>query len=116
MTKWIKFNLKRGKTESGVQLLDAKLMEDIHRVTTAMPSALPLVKPKFPISDITLGYGYGWEVSEYRGINRGSYMSAHVLLNLLNELRKRDKMRGLPSISSLFRNEFNTFDTTKARI
>ena len=27
--------------------------------------------------------------------NRGSYMSAHVLLNLLNELRKRDKMRGL---------------------
>ena len=23
----------------------------------------------------------------------GSYMSAHVLLNLLNELKKRDKMR-----------------------
>ena len=23
-------------------------------------------------------------------VNRGSYMSAHVLLNLLNELRKRD--------------------------
>ena len=33
-------------------------------------------------------------------------MSAHNLLNLLNELRKRDKMRGLPSILSLFRNEF----------
>ena len=31
--------------------------------------------------------------------------SAHVLLNLLNELGKRDKMRGLPSILSLFRNE-----------
>ena len=29
-------------------------------------------------------------------------MGAHVLLNLLNELRKRDKMRGLPSILSLF--------------
>ena len=25
-------------------------------------------------------------------INRGSYMSAHVLLNLLNKLSKRDKM------------------------
>ena len=25
-------------------------------------------------------------------------MSAHVLLNLLNELGKRDKMRGLPSL------------------
>ena len=34
-------------------------------------------------------------------------MSAHVLLNLLNELEKRDKTRGLPSILSLFRNEFN---------
>ena len=28
-------------------------------------------------------------------------MSAHVLLNLLNELGKRDQMRGLPSILSL---------------
>ena len=34
--------------------------------------------------------------------HRGSYMSAHVLLNLLNELGKRDKMRGLSSILSLF--------------
>ena len=32
---------------------------------------------------------------------RGSYMSAHVLLNLLNELGKSDKMRGLSSILSL---------------
>ena len=31
-------------------------------------------------------------------VYRGSYMSAHVLLNLLNELGKRDKMRGLLSI------------------
>ena len=29
-------------------------------------------------------------------------MSAHVLLNLLNELRKRDKMRVLPSTLSVF--------------
>ena len=49
-------------------------------------------------------------------IHRGSYMSAHVLLNLLNELGKRDKMRGLPSILSLFRNEFNKFNNTRARM
>ena len=47
---------------------------------------------------------------------RGSYMSAHVLLNLLNELGKREKMRGLPSILSLFRNEFNKFNNTRARM
>ena len=43
-------------------------------------------------------------------------MSDHVLLNLLNELRKRHKMRGLPSILSLFRNEFNKFNNTRARM
>ena len=29
-------------------------------------------------------------------------MSVHVILNLLNELGKRDQMRGLPSILSHF--------------
>ena len=43
-------------------------------------------------------------------------MSAHVLLILLNELGRRDKMRGLPSILSLFRNEFNKFNDTGARM
>ena len=43
-------------------------------------------------------------------------MSAHVLLILLNELEKRDKMRGLLSILSLFRNEFNKFYKTGARM
>ena len=43
-------------------------------------------------------------------------MSAYVLLNLLNELGKRDKMRGLPSILSLFRNEFNQFNNTRGRM
>ena len=41
-------------------------------------------------------------------------MGAHVLLNLLNELRKRNKMRGLSSILSLFCNEFNKFNNTRA--
>ena len=49
-------------------------------------------------------------------INRGSYMSAHVLLNLLNELGKRDKMRGLLSILALFRNKLNKFNNTRARM
>ena len=47
-------------------------------------------------------------------VKRGSYMSAHVLLNLLNEFGNKDKMRGLPSILSLFRNEFNKFNNTGA--
>ena len=51
-----------------------------------------------------------------RSIYREFYMSAHVLLNLLNKLGIRDKMRGLPSILSLFRNEFNKFNNTRERM
>ena len=43
-------------------------------------------------------------------------MSAHVLLNSLNKLRKGDKMRGLPSILSHFCNKFNKFNNTGARM
>ena len=56
------------------------------------------------------------EFAAIKGLQRGSYMSAHVLLNLLNELGKRDKIRGLPSILSLFRNEFDKFNNTRARM
>ena len=48
---------------------------------------------------------------------RGSYIRAYVLLNLLNKLGKRDKMLGLPglpSILSLFHNEFDKFNNTRA--
>ena len=41
-------------------------------------------------------------------------MSAHVLLNLLNKLEKRNKMRGLPSVLSLFRNKLDKFNNTAA--
>ena len=40
----------------------------------------------------------------------GSYMSAHVLLNLLNKLRKSNRMGGLPSILSLSCNSLNKFN------
>ena len=40
-------------------------------------------------------------------------MSAHVLLNLVG---KSDKMRGLSSILSLFRNKLNRFNNTGARM
>ena len=43
-------------------------------------------------------------------------MSTHVLLNLLKELGKRDKMQGLPSILSHFRNKFNKFNKIGIRI
>ena len=43
-------------------------------------------------------------------------MSARVLLNLLNELGKRDRMQGLPSILFLFHNSYNELNNTKARM
>ena len=49
-------------------------------------------------------------------IYRGSYMSAHVLLNLLNELGEKIRCEALPSILSVFSNEFNKFNNTGARM
>ena len=48
--------------------------------------------------------------------NKGSYINAHVLLKFLNELGKRDKMRGLSRVLSLFRNDFNQFNNTRERM
>ena len=73
------------------------------RNTSKAPKSIPC---NVPLKEYLYAYS----------INRGSYMSAHVLLNLLNELGKRDKMRGLPSILSLFRNEFNKFNNTRSRM
>ena len=49
-------------------------------------------------------------------LHRRPYMSDHVLLNVLDKLKKSDKMRGLPRILFLFRNEFNKFNNTGARM
>ena len=54
--------------------------------------------------------------AQFQPIHIGSYMSAHVLLNLLNELGKSDKMPGLPIILSLFPNKFNNVNRTGARM
>ena len=47
-------------------------------------------------------------------IYRGYNTSAHVLVNLLNKLRKSDKMLGLQSILSIFCNKFNKFNNMGA--
>ena len=49
----------------------------------------------------------------YPRFNRGSYRSAHVVLNLLNELRKRDKML---TFYGFFCNKFNKFNITRPQM
>ena len=68
MAKWAKFHLNLGKTESGIQLLNQSLIQDMHRVTSAVPDGFNTrLRPKFPVSHVSLGYGYGWRSDEYRG-------------------------------------------------
>ena len=43
-------------------------------------------------------------------------MSAHVLLNLLNELEKKIRCEALPSLLPVFPNVFNKFNNTGARM
>ena len=53
------------------------------------------------------------KIMVHRALSDKTYLSLG-LLSPLNELGKRDKMRGLPSILSLFRNEFYKFNNTRA--
>ena len=43
-------------------------------------------------------------------------MSAHVLLNLLNDLGEKIRCEALSSIFTVFANEFNKFNNTGARM
>ena len=43
-------------------------------------------------------------------------MSAHVLLNLLNQLGKKIRCEALSSFLLVFPNEFNKFNNTGARV
>lgn len=70
MAKWMKFNLKMGKTETGRQLLDKERMEEMHQVTTPINYKYDLIKPEFPVDDITIGYGHAWLTGEYRGYKK----------------------------------------------
>ena len=65
-----------------------------------------------PFKDLKGAYSESLVLLDGSMLYRGSYMKAHVLLILLNKLGKRDKMRGLPSILSLFRNSFNKINKT----
>ena len=52
-----------------------------------------------------------------RADHRGSYMSTHVLLNLLNELGgKKIRSEALPSMLSIPPNKFNKFSNAQARM
>ena len=49
----------------------------------------------------------------FQSVHRGSYTSAHVLLNLLNELGEKPRCKALPSILSISP-KFNKFNNTGA--
>ena len=48
---------------------------------------------------------FQYKIVKKRTVNRGSNMSAHVLLNLLNKLGKKNRCEALPSILLVFPNK-----------
>ena len=81
--------------------------------------------------DLSLCLSWPYCIQGTLHFHKGTHMSAHVLLNvlnelgkrykmqglhLLNELGKRYKMRGLPNNLWLLRNEFNQSNNTRARM
>ena len=87
-------------------------------------SKITVTKPAFkvgPLSAIKWRFACGPMMDPYHfgkiyRIHKRSYVRAHVLFNILNVSMKRDKMRGLTSILSLFRNALNKFNNTGANV
>ena len=54
-------------------------MEEMRQLTTPVDNPSDIRKPEFPADDITSGYGYGWLVSEYRGMYGQQHPVKHIL-------------------------------------
>ena len=53
---------------------------------------------------------------KYIAMHKVRMHTGAIIEEFIKQLGKRDKMRGLPSILPLFRNEFNKFNNTRARM
>ena len=84
--------------------------KDVHRIANSVdPDQAALLCTVCPDPSV-------WKLRNIM-VNRGTYMSAHVLLNLLKKVEgggggEKIKCEALPSILSVFPNKFNKFNNT----
>ena len=69
MAKWLQFHLNEGDI-NGQQLLPKEKLKETY--LPQMPSTAPLnkrdmVKPTYPVTDISMAYNMGWETNVHRG-------------------------------------------------
>ena len=69
MAKWLQFHLNEGDI-NGQQLLPKEKLKETY--LPQMPSTAPLnkrdmVKPTYPVTDISMSYNMGWETNVHRG-------------------------------------------------
>ncbi|CAG2197971.1 unnamed protein product [Mytilus edulis] len=72
MTKWLKLITSKGKISEGAERIISEYVFNgqfnIKSVLNTMwANAYSLTQPQFPVAFDSLGYGYGWFVSYYRG-------------------------------------------------
>ena len=70
MAKWLQFHLNEGDI-NGQQLLPKEKLKETY--LPQMPSTAPLnkrdmVKPTYPVTDISMAYNMGWETNVHRGM------------------------------------------------
>lgn len=72
MAKWLKLHLQKGQLKEG-QLLDYNILQNTYAsyvtLTPGVDGREIIKKPTFPVTWISVGYGYGWFISEYQGTN-----------------------------------------------
>ena len=117
---YMPFNLNSGKTlpaeykdglvficgivilsQTTLQSKEVSALKNKRRITCSFVCLLTINETVLVFSSNDVNYNIFILLGLYM-LYTGSYMSDPVLLNLLNELGKRDKIQGLPSILSLF--------------
>ncbi|WAR28021.1 GIGA6-like protein [Mya arenaria] len=68
MVRYLQFVLNNRNTTTGDQLIDPKLFSEAFSAVIPTDEMETVSKPTFPISDVQVGYGYAWFVSNYDGI------------------------------------------------
>lgn len=69
MIKWLSMFLRNGRSHTGQSLMNSSAIDELFDIHNHFPNPLGLRQDNFVVDSAALGYGLGWVVGNYRGIN-----------------------------------------------
>lgn len=86
MAKWLSWHLRGGVTSDGNIIINGTTLADMYKphviLSVETLNTHYVLKPQFPHTYLTFGYGYAWTTSSYKGELSGDmdFLSLHKVL------------------------------------